>query len=163
MARNINFIWNPQVSVYVIKFDYDKQFVDVIKSAVPGNCRTYDTQTREWYVTENYFDGLKMVADAILKPRGYKIYTFTRAQAEEFNQPAQNIVPVTTYFSEFCTLAASAGISVDTNITQADAAKIYKRLAMHYHPDRNAGAEDNMARLNVAWKELKNGYWGTKV
>ena len=88
MARNINFIWNPQVSVYVIKFDYDKQFVDVIKSAVPGNCRTYDTQTREWYVTENYFDGLKMVADAILKPRGYKIYTFTRAQAEEFNQPA---------------------------------------------------------------------------
>jgi hypothetical protein len=114
-------------------------------------------------VTEPYYAGLHALAEVLLKSKRYHIYTFTRTQAEEFNVNTTPSISVATYFTEFCNLATSAGISVDTKITQEDAAKIYKRLAMHYHPDRNAGVEDSMARLNVAWKELKNAYWGTKV
>lgn len=165
MSRNFSCIWNPQINMYVLKFDSDKMFVDFLKKTVPGNMRDYDSQTREWFLHDSYYAGIYALAEAILKPKGYNFYAFTRTKAEEFNQPEQQIVPVKTYFAEFVNLAQNAGETVTETIDMSAASKLYRKLAMYYHPDRSPNdpnQADAMARLNVAWKELKNGYWASK-
>jgi hypothetical protein len=140
--------WSPEV----------KTFVDILKKTIPANERDYSPVDKEWYFVAKYFTGVKLLAEVLLPARDYVCYTFTQEQAEAFQQPEQVVIPVKNLFAEFKSLASNAGYDFPNSISISEAKKLYKKLALFYHPDRNAGQEDAMARLNVAWRGLKDAY-----
>lgn len=153
---NISATWNPDVEGYETIFPYNQAFIDFIKKNIPGNDRhmDYDNSRTPKYIWIFKQQVLESIIWPMLKA------TFTRAtfklldkaKVDEYNKgfiPPKAPIDKDKLKQEFRALIIAAGIS-----TELPDKKQYLKAAMFYHPDRNNGNSDKMARLNEIWSTV---------
>jgi len=163
-------IYEPSLQGYSLSFSYNEAIVEFVKKAIPSHKRTYDPTTKTWYFGSEYFDIIRTLFDG---HRNYTLTIVTQAEVEqriketeEASQhqwaPAQySIEDELKKFTELVSVYSdyiSIPLEVIKNMTKAEATKVYRKVAMKLHPDKN-GDPKKMSELNSTWAILKEGYY----
>lgn len=163
--KNCSITWDGGLGAYAVHADYDKtitpKFVELIKGMVPVNMRTYDPDTYIWYVTpgedDKYYKVVKLLMEATFQ--GWNFSEYTKAEYEAANQwsAGATVVDVTNKALETIQgYAKQSGYSISRETTFSDAQKIYRKLAITWHPDKNPANGPVMSAINEAWSNLKD-------
>jgi transcription elongation factor len=64
--------WDPSCNAYEVSTPYEPNFVEFIKSKIPGNKRAWNPVSKTWFVDEEYFDVLKMLAVELWQTTGVR-------------------------------------------------------------------------------------------
>lgn len=110
--------------------------------------RTYDPETKQWFISERFFEPTKKLAQAIWSNPGECIIIdrqTTEAQQTSSNAPmGQSSMPIDSICKRFMELLPP------------EAAKAaYRKAATMLHPDIDGGDANKMALLNSLWSRLE--------
>ena len=116
---------------------YAPDFVDDLKNAIPSQYREWVRSIKAWIVDLHYLPDLETICkqhfDEVHIDTAQSFPTFTSNEIEE------------CYACLF--LHPSAPLWLVT--------KVWKLLAMEYHPDKNEGGAEKMVRVNEAYQKIK--------
>lgn len=142
--------WDSDVQGYQISCPYHPAFLEALKKLIPGSGgmdRTYDPETKQWFISERFFEPTKKLAQAIWPNPGELVVIdrYTTESQQASSAPAQAQLPLEKTCLKFMEL-----------IPFEAASAAYRKAAMVLHSDV-AGSEhgDKMTRLNVLWDRLK--------
>jgi hypothetical protein len=152
---NIRIWWDAAIQAYRLSSPYNKTLVDALKQHIPASDRSFDEQTKQWIITERYFDPIKNVFTLI----GLKAVIITRQQVETTTQTASTGANGNAVSRQRQPL--DAVIVEWVRLLPYDAAKAaYRRAALDLHPDKNQGNASRMTSLNAAWDRIAKEVYG---
>jgi hypothetical protein len=154
--------WDVSVSAYRVATPYNKQFVDLIKSLIPGSDRAYDPTSKMWTVTEKYLGPLQLLCENVWKTKADVV---TKQEAEK----AQG---ASSQSSGSGSANGGRGQEITLNTNSIDLAlarfmkimpydalqKAYRLAALELHPDAG-GDMAKMAELNSLWTRIKKEHF----
>jgi hypothetical protein len=155
MAIKARIFWDIPSGAYVVISAYNEKLVDALKTLIPSGDRSFDPQTKHWFVKEQYGEFLRSMAVSAF---GVHAVSFTSKTVAEQSAQAQQSSwrpPLQTSggTTESAVLEFFAMLSYD------DAKTSYRRAALTVHPDKQGGDAAKMARLNELWSRLEKEYY----
>lgn len=159
----VTITWSQQYSAYALKFQDTHHYQEMtpimnfIKSNPYGEY-TYDPDNKIWYFAEKYLQQVRTLIDAF----GSSIFELSFTEKPPINNTfTSKVISVDTYLSNFRTITGE-----DISKLEYDQAKkIYRRVCMKYHPDRNPGDDDiaaKMSSINEIWCKLEEMHYKTR-
>ena len=152
--------WSQQYSAYALKFQDTHHFQEMspimnfIKSNPYGEY-TYDPDNKIWYFAEKHLAQVRILVDAF----GPNIFDVNFQEKPPLNYSfTSKTISVDTYLDDFVNLTGENLRNLEYN----DAKKIYRRMCMKFHPDRNPEFASSMSRLNEIWTELEKLHFKTR-
>ena len=153
--------WVPQVNAYKCHFPFNKSFIELIKTKVPSNERSYDpADNHAWYISEHFFDALLPIMRATFGNCAFSIVD--KKKVEEYNQGCATTAVVSTdkLAEEFFQMLEKASLTPDRSALEEKMVKRdYLRAAKFYHPDYHPEFASEMSRLNELWANLRGVYF----
>ena len=116
---------------------YTPDFVDDLKNAVPSSYREWVKHLRAWLVDKHYLSDV----EAICKQHFDEVHVDT----------TQSYPTFTSNETEECYACLFLHPSAPTWLVE----KVWKLLAMEYHPDRNKDGAKKMVEVNEAYQKIK--------
>lgn len=161
----VDIYWSVQYNAYACKWKNTAHFAEMtpiinyFKAQPYGDC-IYDPDNKVWYFMEKYLDQVKILLNAF----GPTIFTINFQQKPDFtNQFLASKIPSTDdLFLRFEKLTDYRIKDLEYN----DAKKIYRKVCLLYHPDRNPGNEEvakKMSDVNEIWTNLETVFYKTRV
>jgi hypothetical protein len=145
--------WDFSTQSYIVSSAFSVRLVEGLKFVVPVNERSFDPQTKFWYVKEAYGEMIREVSE---KAFGKGSVSFTSRQVAEQSQQRTwqsgsrtGVLNVASSPIEDCILSFFRLLSYDS------AKAAYRKAAMELHPDRANGDASKMSRLNEFWDRIE--------
>jgi hypothetical protein len=152
--------WSQQYSAYALKFcdthHYQEMtpIMNFIKSNPYGDY-TYDPDNKIWYFAEKYLQQVRTLVDAF----GSSIFETDFHEKPPLNYSfSSKTISVETYLQNFRDLTGEDIKNLDYN----SAKRIYHRVCMKFHPDRNPDFASTMRSINEIWAELEKLHFKTR-
>lgn len=158
MPIKCRIVWDLNTQAYLINLSSDnrlKAYVEVLKQSVPSGDRSYDPDTRTWFVKEGYGEGLRLLAQSVFGIHNVSFISRTVAEQQQANFVPRNTATVEQIVGEFLILT---GFDKQVKIDYDTARRAYRKTAMTLHPDRG-GSPEKMARLNEVWSRVEKEYF----
>lgn len=156
----ITITWSQQYSAYALKFldtgHYQEMtpIMNFIKSNPYGEY-TYDPDNKIWYFHEKYLETVRKIIDAF----GSSIFELNFVEKPPLNYSfLAKTISVDTYLQRFQDLT---GEDI-RNLEYIDAKRIYRRVCLRFHPDRNPEFSSTMSSINEIWSELEKLHFKNK-
>ena len=154
MAIKARIFWDIQSGAYVVASAYNEKLVEALKTIIPSGDRSFDPQTKHWFVKEQYGEMIRSVCTTAF---GVHAVSFTsKLVAEQATQQQRQWQPP----------VASAGTTTESAVLEFfamlsfdDAKLVYRRAAQSHHPDKQGGDATKMARLNELWTRIEKEYY----
>lgn len=157
---SVSITWSQQYSAYAIKWTDTRHFqemspvINFIKSNPYGEY-TYDPDNKVWYIAEKY---IKQVI-TLLEAFGNKIFEVTFTEKPPLNYAiSSKTISIESYLQKFRDLT---GEDIK-NLEYIDAKRIYRRVCLKFHPDRNPEFATTMSSVNEIWSELEKVHFKTR-
>lgn len=141
-ARTISFEFN--------KWDWNqvKAVVDLMKLMIPVSDRMYDSDSKQWTVTNKYWGYIS----EIFTKAGFRIEEAKHVDAEDFFYNQGTATPVVESKDSLAAkLISMLGITAQDLADSGLLKKAYRKKALEWHPDRNQGDGSKMSELNAVW------------
>lgn len=147
-----------------------KKIRALFDTLIGKDCRNWDLRRKVWFVHNSVADafiaGMRTLFD---KDKEFKHWQVVdqRKKLESFDDFFETPVPAgpvpkskTELLTMFNNMGHNiAGLAMVTELSTLDEAKkSYRKLALAFHPDRNAGDGSRMSELNVIWAELQQKF-----
>lgn len=149
-TQNVRIWWDPAVQAYRLTSPFNNELVNAIKGFIPISARSYDSPSKIWTFTEQYYQPL---IDLLTK-LGIKPVALSRQQVETAQQSSPNGAvkgkPLPDLTLEFI-----------RNMGFDAVQKAYRHAAMINHPDRG-GDMAKMSEINAAWERLQKEVFNVK-
>ena len=158
MAIKCRIVWDLNTQAYLINLGSDarlKAYVEVLKQSVPSGDRSYDSDTRTWFVKEGYGEGLRLLAQSVFGIHNVSFVSRTVAEQQQANFVPLHGPTVEQVVGEFLILT---GFDKQVKLDYDTAKRAYRRTALTLHPDKGGDAV-KMARLNEVWKRVEKEYF----
>jgi hypothetical protein len=147
--------WDVQSGAYVISSAYNDKLVEALKTIIPSGDRSFDPQTKHWFVKEQYGEMIRSVAASAF---GVHAVSFTsKLTAEQAQQQQRQWQPPVSSTPSGTTEAAIQDFFALLDYDSAKAA--YRRAAGTLHPDKAGGDAQKMAKLNELWARIEKEYY----
>jgi hypothetical protein len=128
--------------------------MNFIKSTPYGEY-TYDPDNKVWYFTEKYLTQVRSLIDAF----GKSIFILTFTEKPPVNHSfSSKIISIENYLQKFRNLTGEDISQLDYNTAK----KVYRRVCMKFHPDRNPEFANTMSSINEVWSELEEVHFKTR-
>ena len=152
--------WSQQYSAYALKFLDTHHFqemtpiISFIKSNPYGEY-TYDPDSKIWYFAEKHLNNVKFLIETM----GASIFDLHFQEKPPLNYSfSSKIISIDSYLQQFHTLTGEDISKLDYNTAK----KVYRRVCMKFHPDRNPDFASTMSSINEIWAELEKLHFKTR-
>jgi hypothetical protein len=148
-------VWyDLQSGAYVVSSAYNDKLVEALKTLIPSGDRSYDPQTKHWFVKEQYGEFIRSIC---VNAFGVHAVSFTSRQvAEQAQTQSRQYAPLSSTPSG----TTEAAIQDFFALLDYDSAKAaYRRAAGVLHPDKQGGDASKMSRLNELWGRIEKEYY----
>lgn len=146
--------WDSAAEAYSCATPYQPNFIEFIKTRIPGKQRAWDATQKLWFVKEDWLDIIQTLATELWGADAVKVITRKEVEdAERVQVRAQQEAILAALpereraFYDFLT-------ALPFEAMQA----AYRRAALLLHPDRNPTDGEAMAKLNAAWSKIEKEY-----
>jgi hypothetical protein len=154
VAIKARIFWDTTSGAYVVASAYNDKLVEALKTVIPSGERSYDPQTKHWYVKEQYGEMIRSLCTTAF---GVHAVSFTsKTVAEQATQQQRQWQPPVQTAG---TTTESAVLEFFSLLQYDDAKLVYRKCAMTLHPDKQGGDASKMVRLNELWQRLEKEYY----
>lgn len=145
--------WDVPSAAYIVSIPYNESFLNALKQLIPGGDRSYDPNTKFWYIKETYGEFVRKLASDAFGIHNVSFVSKTVAEQSASQSTSSNR-------SNPAAAKLGGGTTEDVivafmNLVPYEAArKCYQQTALAYHPDHNPQDGDKMVLLNQLWDRL---------